>query len=438
MPEEPIIDLGYAEVPDEPDRPLRATVGHLRPIGAVALVLVCLLFVGGAAQPPPALLARLGVVDWSDGRVVDDRMPNLVAGRLVMPAGDEVLAYHPDGRLAWRSRPDFDYGSDPGFFDIFELAGAVAVVRLSLRSFSSGTSRASALETLGLDPATGRELWRLEGAARRIGDFFVSYGEASDGEQRARVYRSLPDELLWSTPAARIMAADPATDALMTVTGDGIFTEHALSTGAVRKTGRMQMPQVASAEGTVGLRVLRDRLIVYSLQYGMNEPTVQAQGYDRATLQPLAQAPVDLFVGTDECGPVLCGFSYKEVSIVDRDTHAVLWRAATGESLVWSTSGLLAGDSKLRLVDPRTGRTLVDASGWEAVYHLRRSPGQQAPAVVIRRLDDRTYVGHLTPQGIRVLGSVPRLLRDCQSYQDLMVCAAPRDGAEVWRLDLSG
>ena len=187
----------------------------------------------------------------------------------------------------------------------------------------------------------------------------------------------------------------------------------------------------------MSLRVLRDRLVVGSLKYGMNEPTVEAQGYDRATLEPLAQAPVDLFIGIDECGPVLCGFNHKEISILDRDSYAVLWRVS-GESVIWTTSGLLVGDGRLRLVDALTGRTLVDAAGWVPVYHLRRFPADKGPAVMIRQVNERTYIGHLTPQGIRVLGSVPRPLRECQSYEDLMVCAAPKGGAEVWRLDLRG
>lgn len=440
MAEERLIDLGYGDVDgdwlEEPERRPRNPVGQSRLIGVATLVLVCLIVIGGAALPPPAMLTHVGLVKWLD-MPRDDRMPSIAAGLVTMPIDGEVLAYHPDGRPAWKSRPVFSPTAEPSFFDVFELDGYVALARVTLRRITSNSGpRSVGTETVALDPATGQERWRLPGAPTRVGDLVMMMSEASGEARSVRIYRSLPDGLIWTSPEARMTTADPAQDALFTLTDQGLLTEYALSTGTVRRTAALKLPHVNVLE-QLNLRVFRDRMVVQAIDYNTQIPVERSLSYDRATLQPVAQTPMDRLLGMEECGPVLCGYGDERPYILDRDTLEVLWRAPPNGFIIWTASGLLHSGGSLRLVDERTGQTRVDATGWEPVYYRRRSSRDVAPAVVIRRFNDRAYIGHLTPRGIRVLGSVQRELRECQSYQDLMVCRAANGGAEVWRLDLS-
>lgn len=148
---------------------------------------------------------------------------------------------------------------------------------------------------------------------------------------------------------------------------------------------------------------------------------------------------MDRFFTVDECGPVLCGSASGETSILDRDSLAELWHTGFDEFLAWTGCGMLVLSQPPRLLDKRTGQIRIDLSGWTVVSDLSRSfvDHDAMLPVMTQRVDQRTYVARLTPQGIRVLGAIPQWLRDCGYHEGLLACTTADGGTGVWRLRAS-
>jgi hypothetical protein len=87
------------------------------------------------------------------------------------------------------------------------------------------------------------------------------------------------------------------------------------------------------------------------------------------------------------------------------------------------------------LLDERTGQVRMEADGWTVVYdYFWRSP-QPMPVHLIQQIGRRTFVARLTPQGLRVLGSVPETtVRDCQVHESLLMCVVEDGRTSIWRL----
>jgi len=283
MADERIIDLGYPDLLGEPERPRRSDVGRVRLIGLAALTLTFVAALGGAARPPAAALTHVGLITWPRGALAEGWLPMLAAGLLMTEVEGEVFAYHPDGRLAWRSRPITDPNGDPAFYNLIVWEGSILLVHGSLRMVGQG-ARASAIVSVALDPATGRERWRMEGTLQRVGDLVMVTGDPWDGPRGRRIYRFLPDGLLWTVPPARMIVADTETDALMTLTDEGLFTEYQLSTGTPRRSAQLRLPHVGPGEESLSLQQFRDRLIVRVSRFSPAIPLTETLSYDRATL----------------------------------------------------------------------------------------------------------------------------------------------------------
>jgi hypothetical protein len=434
MAEERIIDLGYADPLGEPERSRPTVVGRLSRVGLGLLLLACLATFGGSAVPPASAFTRVGVIR-SDGDVPDNGTPTPVAGLVVTTTmADEVVAYHPDGRLAWRTTSVWEPTEERDLYETIEWDGDILQTRTGGRMVARDV-RAVDVESVALDPATGRELWRMRGVPRRAGELILVSEEPFDSTKGMRVYRSLPDGLLWTAPPIRMTGVDPATDTLLTLTEQGHFTEYQLSTGKVRRSAELRLPHVSSQLEELSMLLWRDRLILRASAPLMTQPLERAMSYDRATLRPLAQSPLDQVRRVQECGPVLCASSFERTYILDNDTLAQLWYT-TPSFISWIPSGLLLWSDRGRLVDERTGRSRVDASGWEPVLYRRGSTTEMSmSALLTRRVGKRTYVARLTPEAIQVLGIVPQRLSDCRHYHELLWCQTDDDQIEVWRHD---
>ena len=433
MADETIIDLGYAEPLDPTERALGTTVERGRLIGVGLLVLVCLIALGGAALPPAPSFTQVGLITWTGGPLRDDYLPSPIAGLVLTAIDGEVLAYHHDGSPAWRSQPALPPTEEQAFYNLAEWDGSILLMRITLRRIADGVPSSASIESVALEPATGRERWRLQGAPRRIGDLVMVSGDPWEHGQSARIYRSLPGDLIWSVPPTRVNAVDPATDTLATLTDEGLFTEYQLSTGAVRRSARLRLPHVASAgQEELTMRLFPDRVSLRANQYSP-EQIEQVISYDRATLQPALLSLVDQVLGLQECGPVLCASTFERVYILDKDSLTELWRARPDDFPTWTNGGLLLQSNEPRLVDERTGRTLVDISGWEIVYTRPGFYEKPTFALLIRRVAQRTYVARLKPQAIDVLGAIPQGLRECQADDDVLLCKTDDGKTALWR-----
>jgi hypothetical protein len=220
----------------------------------------------------------------------------------------------------------------------------------------------------------------------------------------------------------------------MTMTDEGHFIEYQLSTGAVRRRGQLRVPRVESAQQSLSLRVLRDRVVIRAASYVSPEPLEAAISYDRASLEPLPFSRLDLLTFAADCGPVLCGTGRERTYIFDKETRAELWHTIPGEYASWTSAGLLLMlPQSQRLVDERTGQTRVEVQGWRPTLQGSGMSVQKAPTVMTRRIDDRTHVARLTPQGLRMLGSIPRGLRNCELNDALLLCQNDEGQTEIWR-----
>jgi hypothetical protein len=430
-----IIDLGYAEPLEEPERPLDTAIGHLRLIGIGLLALVCLVTFGGASRPPLPAFTQVGLIPWNYGSLPDDRLPTVAGGLVLSSVGDEVIAYHVDGRLAWHSRLTLDPSGDPGFYDVGEWDGGPLLTRITLPRLSSRPQPAR-LESVALDPVTGKERWRVEGSPRRIGDLVMVSGDPWTSVRGVRVYRSLPDDLLWAAEPARMTAVEAATDTLMTITDTGLLTDYQLSTGSVRRSVQLTLPHAAPdpADEELSMRLFGDRLILRAMGHLGPQPDEKVLSYDRATLRQIASVPLDGLLGVEECGPVICANNFEQMYFLDKDTLTELWHTQIGDFPTWTTAGMLVQFGGLRLVDERTGQTRVDVSGWTIAYNRGRQSGQPVPALMTRRVGTRTYVARATTQTLEVLGVIPQGLNECQSHLDLLLCRTDSSGTAVWRL----
>jgi len=436
MAEEPIIDLDESrDLPDEPVRSRDGATGRLRLIGFAALAMACVIAFGGGARPPAPALTHLGVIKWPAGALRDGRSPVLAAGLVMAEIGGDVLAYRPDGRPAWRSRPSTDISEGVRSSAIYAWEDSILLVHATLR-VDTGGARAAAMLGIALDPATGRERWRTNGIPERVGDLLMVTGDRLDGPRSRAIYRRLPDGLLWTVPPARTVVADAATDALLALTDDGVFTEYQLSTGTPRRTAQLRLPHLAPVEDELSMELFRDRLILRALKISGPELAIQTLSYDRATLRPVEPSPLDRFLSVQECGSVLCASTFERTYILDSDSLAELWRTEPGEFPSWTGGGLILRSGSVRLLDERTGRDRMDIGGWTAVFDSSRSPRYrlEMPTLVTQPADKRTYVARLTGTSILVVGVIAEQLRDCQLHEGFLACSTDHDRTGIWHL----
>jgi hypothetical protein len=430
--QERIIELDGSDLLDEPEGLPPSRIRSVRRIGFAALALVCLAAFGGAARPPAPTLSPLGSITWPSGLSPSRQPPMLASGLVMAELGDQVLAYHPDGRLAWRAPlkigPALVRSSSIAIFD-----DGIVLTRGALR-LEAQIAQSQGVVSVGLDPATGRERWRIEGTPYRVGDFVLVTENGEVGPTRWRIYRRLPDDLLWTVPPARAIETDLATDSLMTLTDEGLFTEYQLSTGKPRRSAKLTVPRLDPAADTLTIQVTHDRLTFRAMRFIAAETSTQTLSYDRASLQPSAAQPLDRFTQVVECGPVICGLTYERTYILDRDSLAELWHTQRGEYLVWTGTGLLRTSDPARLLDERTGQVRLEADGWTTVFDFLWTSARPMPVHLIQQVGQRTFVARLTPQGIRVLGSIPQPVRDCQVHDGLLACTTQGSRTGVWRL----
>lgn len=433
MAEGRIIDLGFAELPDEPEWPRRIAAARLRPIGLAALVLICVAALSGAVRPQAAL-THLGVITWPASALPDGQPPTIAAGLAMAQVDGEVLAYHPDGRLAWRSRPIAKPLDNLAAYSFYPFEDSILLVLVTL-SIGSGLERPRAVVSVALDPATGKERWRVDGVPARVGDLFI-VSSSWDGSAGRAVYRRLPDGLLWTVPQARTAVFEAATDTLMTLTDEGLFTEYELSTGKPRRTSHLDLPHLDPAPDDLIMEIHRDRLFLRARRYSGPDPVTLTQTYERTSLRPAPPSPMDRYQWVYECGPVLCASTYDRTYILDKDSLAELWRTEVGEfSAVWTEDGMMIEWPSVRLLDERTGQVRLDAYGWLPARSRYWPPPDRMPSLMIQPIGERTYVGRLTPRAVQVIGVIPQRLLECQADEGLLACRMDNEHTTMWRLN---
>jgi PQQ-like domain len=438
---EQIIDLDRGrdllESPD-PSRPRR---GPWRLIGFVTMLALCLASLGAARRPPAPPFTHLGFIVRPVGSspMQGPEEIALVGEILLARKGSQLIAFDPDGRQRWEVPME---GEEPANLTYRMWRGNLLVRRDLMIRYSDEYPGRSAGGTVALDPATGAERWRVDGGVMEAADVVV----VDDGGHE-RIYRSLPSDLLWTMPPALASTVDAKGGAIFAVTEEGVLTEYDLRTGAVRGTGNVEVPHTTStyepARGprreAISIEVSGDRILLraqpYGIYFGDGSPLVRV--YDRATLLP-ASTPLALFDFTVNCGPVICAYAGEQVSILDAEELTELWQVPRGDYPQWNGSMMVvpgvSGDAPARVVDPRTGRTLMTLDRWR--FLVQRDIPPDLTWFIQALPNGRTSVAVLEPSGLRVLGSLPEPVVDCQANERLIACVAPDGRIDVWRASL--
>ncbi|MBE1485781.1 outer membrane protein assembly factor BamB family protein [Plantactinospora soyae] len=445
-----VIDLGTDRYDPsaEPDPPAPSRARQLR---AAALVLVgtLVLGTGGAAAPPPPRLEPLLTVSLRVGTSFHLTEDRLFVSDPTPHTTRRVTAYEVRrGRQLWTST----YRTGHRQFGL-TLAGGLLLIE-------EGDRRNGPVGTTALDADTGAWRWTVpyplevlpgERTALAVEDLFppgsridaenappgttVMHMSSSGGvyaRPRTGVTGRAVDlgsgRQLWTTPplteAIALPAAGDRPTVLLGWPPDGGMEVRDLRTGAVRQR----------LDWTGG--VPRDGGLVGDVAVVWHSTGVSA--YSADLLQPRWNRPspqgTERFVAT--CRPMLCQQDSTGVLVLDPATGAVAWRR-TERLLLWpSDVHLVETDDRPRLhrvVEPRTGRTVVDLSDWTDMAQL----DDGSPLLLLRRNGAavRTWLDilDLGATAVRPLEPVPYALSSCQVVPGMIACRTQLGETRVWR-----
>ncbi len=435
-----VIELGLVNPDgDEPyaepgRRPLRRP--ELRRVLVALVAVLCVLTVTGSARPDPRGLTQL----WS-APLRQDADTFRLAGDAVY-----VINQEPSPRLTvYDARTGTVRWSTADIEDTTWLAGiAAGVVLLPAGSTTvsqqepdgSGSSREFSRDTVALDAATGRKLWRRLGAMTApLGDrvLLSEWDEAGERARLLRVIRLRDGAPVWSRANGELdfwttdTTSGAAAERLVTVTAQGRVEVVAITDGSVVATGRIPWTDRSQNDDYTTLTVQGRRLYLDQTRQG--DSTVTA--YDTETLRLLWRVPQASPGGSYGCGPVVCLTDVDGITGHDRETGRVLWRLPGTSNIYPLLDGRLVIDEepggRRSVIHGLTGRRLADLGAampvWDGVG--RGTPYLLAPTV---QPPDRTSVSSFDPAGMAVLlrGTImPVIEGGCQQEGSLLACQTP-------------
>jgi hypothetical protein len=261
---------------------------------------------------------------------------------------------------------------------------------------------AGALHWYGVDLGSGALRWTLTQPV----DGYIAETDDTDG---------FPRRLVSLDVSGRLVVRDSTTSAVVAAT-------------------RIPVPADWARNG-VALWPDRDLILV-------GDHTT-AIAYTLSGLTERWRAPVDLYtsyVGSD-CGTVLCLFSPggTGIQVLDRATGRTRWASTRwsyadqlGPYLVVHRDGVTA--APLEIVDSATGRVRSDLRPWDTVGPVRPDGG--LVALRVEPFTGLAWYGVVdrTGRSVRLLGRAERILGDCQTSPDVLVCRLQDASLGLWRL----
>ncbi|GAA2507909.1 PQQ-binding-like beta-propeller repeat protein [Winogradskya humida] len=407
-----VIDLGVVgAVPGKKAAPRPRRFLVLGRLIAVA----CLLTVTASAPPRPGPFTALWSIPLSDG--LDQ----------VQTAEDaiHVLRHGPPNQLITYSLRTGAIRSTITVPDeariISETAGDVVLIALGATSPPS-----FGRETVAVDTATGRQLWRLPGAVTGFSDGLVLLSEWGPNARTVRTLRvvGLRDGAqAWSRSAPYgWVSTETDRGRVITVGSDGHAEVRALADGRLVAQAALPWTGTSRINARDGILVVEN----YDDLRQQNKVTV----FDLATMRPQWAAVALGNGGIVDCGPVLCGYDGTGVSGWDRATGIQRWYQARTNVIypldggrVGTSVGELGTDELVVLsaesgaVVSRTPRAkMVPSHGSATVYVLATTVTPFAQTAVWR-LDQHTG-------GSTLLGLIGQLMDySCDSRAELLICA---------------
>ncbi|MFF5171060.1 PQQ-binding-like beta-propeller repeat protein [Micromonospora sp. NPDC000089] len=422
-----LIDLGDVTDGAEPapaDRRPPPSVG--RPLRALLVGLLALLALAAAAPAPsgPTLLfsrddsAAVGY-SLGDSYLLGDLFVVVEGGEGPLRVRGLTAVGLADERPRWRWTPP-----DGGQLRRMEPRGDGLLV-------STG-AEGGGEETVLLDAADGRVRWRVPGTVSLpSGDVLLLESVRSDSVT-VRAVDGATGAIRWtaSTGAGAVgygTAGDTVT-AVVLVTRAGRAEVRDPHTGAVRTT----LPVPPARDGQETARVAGDLLLV-------DEAPDRLAGYDLVTGARRWRVPSEqterMFAGP--CADAICLYGIGGSRVLDPATGRPRWPSDVWQPLRMQGDRMLAvrvdpGDERLGLLDPATGRVILDLAGWQ----LGGSPDDGATLQLTRPVSaGRLLLAELGTDGeVRPRDLLPERAEGCGGRDRLLVCWQRSGGLRVWRL----
>jgi outer membrane protein assembly factor BamB len=443
-----VIELGLVTGGDPPPvteqrRPRNRR--EIRRLLVAAVAALCLLTVTGSAPIRPGGLERL----WS--------IPFHQDGDTFAVAGGAVFVLTTLGQpalTAYDLRSGAQRWTNPGFADVSWLGSSAAGVMLlpagsatvqHKNDDGSYAYREFNRDTVAVEMATGRQLWREPGDSTMLSGgrvLLADWNAAGSTVTRLRTVRIRDGATIWSRPATGLEAwttgATPggsAADRLVTATSDGRIEVVDLADGRLVSSGRVPWARQSERDNRYTSMTLDDhRIYIDKAEGGRSQFAV----YDTETLRKLWAADVPESGGIYPCGPVLCLNLRDATAGYDRDTGEVRWRIAGATNGFPLPGGRLlvedddAGARHL-LIDARTGRRLADLEATVPVWNYRTG---DTPYLLghTRQPLDLTSVSRFDARSGEVLmrGAIPRVVDwGCANEGDLLACVTVDDHLAV-------
>jgi outer membrane protein assembly factor BamB len=432
-----VIELGLVhhdgdEPATEPGRrPLRRS--DLRRVLVALVAVCCVLTVTGSARPDPRGLARL----WTTPFAQDTDTFRLAGGTVFVLSGqgDRRLSAYDSrtGAVRWSTAAIEQATWLTAVEDGVLLMPVGTVTITDQDSAGNVSSREFSRDTVAVDAATGRQLWRQRGeVTSAIGNrvLLSEWNATGEHAQRLRVVRLHDGGTIWSRAQVDLDSwmtdtlAGAQADRLVTVTAQGAVEVLSLADGSVVTTGKLPWTRRSSSDDYSSINVQGRRL--YLDQTIANRSSVSV--YDTETLTRLWRREQSSAGGSYPCGPVVCVTDAQGVAGHDSETGALRWRmprATTGYPLLGDRLLVEENEATRRnLVDGRTGRVLADLGTAMPVWD---SLGRGTPYLLDRTVDPpgRTAISRFdaTTGEMLLQGAIePVLDYGCQYEKELLAC----------------
>jgi hypothetical protein len=437
-----VIELGEAHGQVDDVDLLTAPAMRGRSWTPIIVAIVAVLLLGGSAAPPASPLRELLTLPFqpTDTFAVTADSMLLVHS----PERGDLTAYDlRSGKQRWQApapaaayrlrsggglvllRPRAAGPADPGTLAVAENTGEPRWRR-------AGTVVAVAGEPTVLAVSEARS---IAGGGRRVEDSVVGV-DAATGRTRWTV----------AVPSTAVLQPVPGVPArALFVHGDGRVELRDLETGALLAANRLPPADYAPDNPTV----IGDTLL---LRHPIRDaPMVTAYGVGDLTAR--WSLPADATYDSEVCGGNACLVGRTGVRAVDLASGAELWSRSGWRGVEQRGGQLLAyglgadGDAVVGIVDPRTGRVVVDLRRWQVMPTA--VPGGEVmvirPTLVEQNDPDllgpavRTLVGASDVHAgrVRPLGLLPADTGECRAAPGRLVCRSG-DRLVIWSYRVLG
>jgi len=423
-----IIDLGLDRgEPDTYATPTRSTVPGW--FGPLILALLLLISVGGSGAPAPAPLSEVLTLRVSPA----DSYAVTGSGQLLAQSYGTLTSYDlADGRQQWQAA---------AVAPTYRLRASSGLVLL--RPLTAGPA---GLSTTAVDMSSGAVRWRHRGSMVTIAGSpaLLAVAGVRTLSTAGRRIEGPVESVDPATGATRWSFTVPSTAVLLGVPGPAgspprmllvhdnrTLALHDLGTGELLATAALPPADYGPENPAVsgGLILLR-----HPIDRGS-----QISAYDPVTLALRWQRPAGGAYEAQPCGALACLGGPDGVAAVDPADGAIRWYQPGWRSVEQRGGLLLAYSSQssstepVGLVDPGTGRVLLDLRGWRPLT----STGGGGDQVLVTRVVEagaRTIVAVARPgdRQPRLLAGLPPGTGDCQAVPDRLICRSTSGELIVW------